>query len=78
MTPFEKWSIVVGVAGAATTFLAVLVALFGEKIRQLLSAPRLKIELFEPAITTTNNGVKGWYYLLQVSKMNTGRIPPQT
>jgi hypothetical protein len=67
MTPFEQQSIIVGIAGALATFLAVLVALFGERLRQRWSAPKLRIELFEPAITTTNAGVKGWYYLLRVS-----------
>jgi len=58
MTPFEKWSIVVGIASALATFLAVAVALFGEKIRQLWSSPKLQVRLFEPAITPTN-GLEG-------------------
>lgn len=74
MTPFERWSLIVGIAGAAATLLAVLVALFGEKIRQLWSAPKLKVSVFEPAITTTNAGAKGWYYLLEV--VNESRSNP--
>ncbi|MCF8146251.1 MAG: hypothetical protein K9N21_20275 [Deltaproteobacteria bacterium] len=70
MTLFEKWSIVVGIAGALATFLAVMVALFGEKIRQLWSSPKLQVRLFEPSVTPNNAGVKGWYYLLQVSNQS--------
>lgn len=70
MTPFEKWSIVVGIAGALATFLAVVVALFGEKLRQIWSSPKLQVMLFEPAITKTNAGMKGWYYLLRTSNQS--------
>jgi len=66
MTEFEKWAIGIAIAGASSTLLAVIVALFGEKIRQLWSSPKLRIKLAEPVLTKTNAGQKGWYYLLQV------------
>lgn len=45
MTTFEKWSLIIGVSSALVTLLAVIVALFGEKLRQIWSAPKLRVAL---------------------------------
>lgn len=52
---------------AVATFLAVLVALFGERLRQSWTRPKLKLELIESAFTKNNLARAGWYYLLNAS-----------
>jgi hypothetical protein len=66
MTDFEKYSLWIGFGGVLATFAAVVVAIWGERIRQTWSSPKLTITLDEPSLTTTNDGRKGWYYLLCV------------
>ncbi len=67
MTSFEKWSVFIGVCSALSTLLAVIVAIWGERIRQLWASPTLKLTLDEPAFTPNNLGQRGWYYILKVS-----------
>jgi hypothetical protein len=67
MTPFEKYSLVVAVTGIAVTLLAVIVAIWGETIRQFWAAPKLVLGLGESAFNTTSAGQAGWYYILEVS-----------
>ena len=53
---------------AIATFLAVIVALFGENIRNFWFGPKLSIALSEtPDLNTTHAGEKVWYYHLVVS-----------
>ena len=74
MTCFEKYSLWIGFGGVLVTFLAVIVAIWGERIRQHWSMPKLVLFLNEPALTVTNSGIKGWYYILSVK--NTRRSTP--
>lgn len=67
MTEFERCSLVVNALGAAATLIAVIVAIWGERIRQIWTKLRLKISLTEPVFNTTTQGVKGWYYLIRVA-----------
>ncbi len=66
MTEYECWSIIVQITGIFVAILVVIVAVLGEKIRQLLLRSKITISLREPNYTITNNGLKGWYYLLKV------------
>lgn len=68
MTAFETWSIAVGASAAGATLLAVGVAIWGERIRQLWSGPKLTLELREAEghLTTRNDKRKGRYYGLVV------------
>ena len=67
MSDYELSSLWVNGAMAVATFLAVLVALFGERLRQSWIRPKLKLELIEPAFTKNNLVQAGWYYLLNAS-----------
>lgn len=67
MTPFEKYSLWINSIFAFLTLAAVIVAIWGEKIRQIWTKPKLKISLYEPSLTKTNAEIKGWYYLIRVS-----------
>ena len=64
MTPFEKASLWINSIFAFFTFIAILIAIWGEKLRQIWTKPKLKIGLYEPSLTQTNDGTKGWYYIL--------------
>jgi len=66
MTDYEKYSLLIGIGSVAATFSAVVVAIWGERIRQRWASPKLRISLDEPSLTTTNDGRKGWYYRLCV------------
>jgi len=68
MTRFEFWSLVVGSVAAAATFFAVIVALWGERIRQRWNRPKLTLSLLSPLgeLNETAQGVQGRYYGLVV------------
>jgi len=66
MTVFEKYSLWIGFGGVLATFFAVIVAIWGERIRQRWKRPKLILTLNEPALTLTTSGIKGWYYLICV------------
>jgi hypothetical protein len=59
MTDFEKYSLLVGTLSSLVTFLAVLVAIGGEWIRQKWNSPQLRINLIEPIFNPTIDGTKG-------------------
>ena len=52
--------------GVLATLAVVILAIWGQRIRQLWTKPQLKIELMEPSLNTAN-GQKTWYYLLRIS-----------
>lgn len=68
MTDYEKYSLLVGILGSSVTFMAVIVALWGECIRQWWTKPKLKISLADPqgSFTTRGDGKKARYYGLDV------------
>lgn len=66
MTDFEKYSLWISLGGVLATLAAVVVAIWGERIRQYFASPKLTITLEEPSLTTRNDGRNGWYYLLCV------------
>ena len=66
MTTFEKWSLFLRAVGVVGTILVLIMAVWGEKIKQLWNRPRLGIRLGEPSLTTAN-GKKAWYFNLVVS-----------
>ena len=66
MTKYESWSLGVQIAGTVVAVAVIVVAVFGEKIRQWLSRPKITLSLREPNLTATNNQIWGWYYLLKV------------
>ena len=67
MTQFEKYSLWINSIFAFLTFAAIIAAIWGEKIRQIWTKPKLKIMLYEPSLTKTTTGIKGWYFLIRVS-----------
>jgi hypothetical protein len=67
MTEFEKYSLLIDAVGAVVTLAAVVIAIWGERIRQIWTKPRLGISLHEPAFNITTSGKKGWYYLICVA-----------
>jgi len=66
MTEFENWTLVINGVGVLATLAVVILAIWGERIRQHWTKPQLNIELMEPSLTTAN-GQKAWYYLLRIS-----------
>jgi hypothetical protein len=74
MSPYEKCDLVIAAAGVLFTFLAVLIAIWGQPIRNHWSKPRLQIALKPPVFAETTHGKKGWYYLISVT--NTRRSAP--
>jgi hypothetical protein len=67
MTDYEKYSLWIGFGGVVVTFAAVVVAIWGERIRQHFTRPKLALSLDEPSLTSVTDGRQGWYYLLCVS-----------
>jgi hypothetical protein len=67
MTPFEKYSLLINSIFAFLTLSAVIIAIWGERIRQLWTKPKLKVEFDEPTLTSHTDGKEGWYYHLQIS-----------
>jgi hypothetical protein len=67
MSTFEAYSLLIKSISAFLTLAVVIVALWGEKIRQLWTKPRLNVNLYEPSLTETTSGIKGWYYIIRVS-----------
>ena len=59
MTPFEKYSLWINSIFAFLTLAAIIAAIWGEKIRQIWTKPKLKIMLYEPSLTKTTTGIKG-------------------
>ena len=66
MTTYESWSLGVQIAGIVVAIAVIFVAVFQEKIRQYFSRPQIALSLIEPNLTSTNQQVMGWYYLLNV------------
>lgn len=66
MTDFEMYSLLIGAIGVLTTIIIIIIAIWGERVRQIWSKPKLVIKLAEPNFNTTNDGRGGWYYLIQV------------
>lgn len=67
MNDFEKYTLIISALGVIVTAFVVVVAIWGEKLRQIWANPKLKITLGEPTLNTTTSGVKGWYYLIRIS-----------
>jgi hypothetical protein len=66
MEDFELYSLIINGIGVLVTLAVVVVAIWGEKLRQLWTKPKLQIVLEEPAFNVTQNGIRGWYYILRV------------
>jgi hypothetical protein len=69
MTDYEKYSVLIAGVSSFVTFLAIVVAIWGERIRQLWTQPKLAISLAdaEGSLTTRADGKKGRYYSLDVT-----------
>ena len=67
MTDYEQYSLIIRAAGVTATLIAIIIAIWGERIRQIWTKPRLSISLHEPGFTKTTSGIKGWYYLISVT-----------
>ncbi len=74
MSDYEKWSLVLLALGVFAAVAVVIVALCGERIRQLWASPKLSLRLHEPSLTTVTDGQKAWYYHLRMS--NQRRLSP--
>lgn len=76
MTDYEKYSLFVTGLGTIATFLVVIVAIWGERIRLWWIQPELKISLSDPhgSLTTRRDGKKARYYSLDV--VNKKRTSP--
>jgi hypothetical protein len=66
MTDYETYSLWINGIFALLTLIAIILALWGDKIR-FWTKPKLRLRLDEPSLTSTVAGVKGWYYLVEVS-----------
>ena len=66
LTTFEQYTLTLNAAGVVVAILIGIIAIWGERIRQAWNNPRLILTLIEPTFTSTQSGVKGWYYRLQV------------
>jgi len=68
MTAYEQYILLVVGISACVTFLAVLVAIWGERIRQWWVRPRLRMSLSDSkgSLTTRGDGKKGRYYSVNV------------
>jgi hypothetical protein len=64
---YQKWSILISGAYVVITLGLVVAAIWGEKIRQWLNKPRLRMILDQQTLTThSDTNKKGWYYHLLV------------
>jgi len=59
MTPFEEYSQLISSIFAFLTLSAVIIAIWGERARQIWSKPKLKIEVAEPTLTSHTDVKKG-------------------
>jgi hypothetical protein len=66
MSEYEKYSLIISAAGVLTAIAVVVVAIWGEWFRQLLTKPKLILKFENPSFNVTTNGIKGWYYILRV------------
>src|SRR5690606_6454723 len=68
-TDYEEYSLTVRILGTVATFLAVIVAIWGERIRQSWTKPKLTISLTDSvgSFTTRGDGKKARYYSLDVA-----------
>ncbi len=68
MTEYEEYSLLIRFLGSLVTVLAVIVAIWGERLRQLWTKPKLKISLADPqgSFTTRADKKKARYYSLDV------------
>lgn len=69
MTDYEKYRLLMAGVSSLVTFLAVIVAIWGERLRQLWTQPKLRISLSDTqgSLTTRADGRKGRYYSLRVT-----------
>ena len=67
MTEFEKRIVLIAVIQALLNFAVIVVAVWGEPIRQFFDRPKLRISLTEPALDETEPGIQGWFYFVQVT-----------
>ena len=66
MTDFECYSLIINAFGVTAAILIVIVAIWGEKIRQKWNSPKLTIELDETTFNETVGGIKGWYFRIKI------------
>jgi hypothetical protein len=78
MTEYEKCSLLIRAVGVLVTLVAIAVAIWGERIRQLWSKPRLAISLHDPVFNTTRAGKGAWYYLISVANSRRSSPAPNT
>ena len=62
----EKLSLAVQIAGVIVGIGVAVVAIWGERLRQLWSRPKLHLSLGEPIVNQVKDGRRGWYYLLKI------------
>jgi hypothetical protein len=67
MSEFESCSLLVSWIGVFTTLIIIILAIWGEKIRQIWTKPKLEIFLDTPNFNVTKSGARGWYYLVRVT-----------
>jgi len=67
MTDFEKCYLIISAIDVLFTAIIIILAVYGEKIKQIWSSPKLNIKLAEPNLNKTVNGVEGWYFLIAVT-----------
>jgi len=67
MTDYQKYSLFLQGLTVLAAVAVVIIAIWGEWIRQLWASPKLSLRLHEPSLTSHNTGQMGWYYLLRVS-----------
>lgn len=66
MTDYEYYSLLINSAGVIVAILIVIIAIWGEKIRQKWNSPDLTITIDEPTNNKTTNDVNGWYYRIKI------------
>ena len=66
MTDYETYSLIVSAIGVLVAIAVVITAIWGERLRQLWTKPKLKLALEKPSFNVTSGGPRGWYYILRV------------
>ncbi len=74
MNDYEKYSLLINSLGIFATLIIIIIAIWGERIRQKWNTPKLQLDLIEPTTNVTGHGRNGWYYLIQV-KNNRKSVP---
>jgi hypothetical protein len=67
MTEYERYSLLIEAVGITVTLVAVAIAIWGERIRQIWTKPQLRISLHDPVFNTIGAETGGWYYLILVT-----------